>query len=53
MAIKTLIIINDTPFGTEKAYNTHRLAIQFGKDYKDKLHTQPSYHFGAIGRKLL
>jgi uncharacterized protein involved in oxidation of intracellular sulfur len=33
--MKTLIIINDAPYGTEKAYNALRLAIQIGKDYED------------------
>lgn len=33
--MKTLIIINDGPYGTEKAYNALRIAIQLGKDYKD------------------
>jgi sulfur relay (sulfurtransferase) complex TusBCD TusD component (DsrE family) len=32
--MKTLIIINDAPYGTEKAYNALRLAIQIGKDYE-------------------
>lgn len=31
--MKTLIIINDAPYGTEKAYNALRLAIQLNKDY--------------------
>lgn len=35
MAQKVLIIINDAPYGTEKAYNALRLAIQLGKDHKD------------------
>ena len=33
--MKTLIIINDAPYGTEKAYNGLRLAIQILKDYED------------------
>lgn len=33
--MKTLIIINDAPYGTEKAYNALRIANQLGKDYKD------------------
>jgi uncharacterized protein involved in oxidation of intracellular sulfur len=32
MAQKILILINDAPYGTEKAYNGLRLAIQLGKD---------------------
>ena len=32
--MKTLIIINDGPYGTEKAYNALRIANQLGKDYK-------------------
>ncbi len=32
MAQKVLIIINDAPYGTEKAYNALRLAIQLYKD---------------------
>ena len=32
--MKALIIINDAPYGTEKAYNALRLAIQIGKDYE-------------------
>lgn len=33
--MKVLIIINDGPYGTEKAYNALRIANQLGKDYKD------------------
>jgi uncharacterized protein involved in oxidation of intracellular sulfur len=32
MAQKILILINDAPYGTEKAYNAFRLAIQLDKD---------------------
>jgi len=32
MAQKILILINDAPYGTEKAYNALRLAIQLGKE---------------------
>lgn len=32
---KILILINDAPYGTEKAYNGLRLAIQLGKDHPD------------------
>ena len=32
--MKTLIIINDAPYGTEKAYNALRLANQLGKDHE-------------------
>ena len=35
--MKTLIIINDGPYGTEKAYNALRIANQLGKDYKDEM----------------
>jgi uncharacterized protein involved in oxidation of intracellular sulfur len=35
MAQKILIIINDAPYGTEKAYNALRLAIQLDKDHED------------------
>jgi uncharacterized protein involved in oxidation of intracellular sulfur len=31
---KVLIIINDAPYGTEKAYNALRLAMQIQKDYE-------------------
>jgi uncharacterized protein involved in oxidation of intracellular sulfur len=31
-----LIIINDAPYGTEKAYNAMRMAMQIGKDYPEK-----------------
>lgn len=31
---KVLILINDAPYGTEKAYNALRLAMQIQKDYK-------------------
>ena len=30
-----LILINDGPYGTEKAYNALRLANQLGKDHED------------------
>lgn len=33
MSQKILILINDAPYGTEKAYNGLRLAIQLGKDH--------------------
>lgn len=35
--MKTLIIINDPPYGTEKAYNAMRIANQLGKDYKEEM----------------
>jgi uncharacterized protein involved in oxidation of intracellular sulfur len=35
MTQKILILINDAPYGTEKAYNALRLAIQFGKDHAE------------------
>ncbi len=35
MAQKILIVINDAPYGTEKAYNALRLAMQLGKDHED------------------
>jgi uncharacterized protein involved in oxidation of intracellular sulfur len=31
---KILILINDAPYGTEKAYNALRLANQLGKDHE-------------------
>ncbi|MBN2762799.1 MAG: DsrE family protein [Bacteroidales bacterium] len=35
MKQKILILINDAPYGTEKAYNALRLAMQLGKDHSD------------------
>ena len=35
MAQKILILINDAPYGTEKAYNAFRLAMQLGKDHAE------------------
>ena len=35
MPQKILIIINDAPYGTEKAYNALRLAMQLGKDHPE------------------
>ena len=35
MTQKILILINDAPYGTEKAYNALRLAIQLGKDHEN------------------
>jgi uncharacterized protein involved in oxidation of intracellular sulfur len=32
---KILILINDGPYGTEKAYNALRLAMQIQKDFED------------------
>jgi uncharacterized protein involved in oxidation of intracellular sulfur len=32
---KILILINDAPYGTEKAYNAFRLAMQIQKDHED------------------
>ena len=34
--MKILIIINDGPYGTEKAYNALRIANQLNKDFPDK-----------------
>jgi len=33
--MKYLFIINDAPYGTEKAYNALRLAMQIQKDFSD------------------
>jgi len=33
--MKYLLIINDPPYGTEKAYNALRLAMQIQKDYPE------------------
>ncbi len=33
ITMNILIVINDAPYGTEKAYNALRLANQLGKDY--------------------
>lgn len=33
--MKILIIINDAPYGTEKAYNALRIANQLNKDHPD------------------
>lgn len=33
-----LIIINDAPYGTEKAYNALRMAMQLQKDHGDNVH---------------
>jgi uncharacterized protein involved in oxidation of intracellular sulfur len=35
MTQKILILINDAPYGTEKAYNGLRLAMQLQKDYEN------------------
>ena len=35
--MKILIIINDAPYGTEKAYNALRIANQLNKDYKEEV----------------
>jgi uncharacterized protein involved in oxidation of intracellular sulfur len=35
MTQKILIVINDAPYGSEKAYNALRLAMQIQKDYED------------------
>ena len=35
MSGKILILINDAPYGTEKAYNALRLALQLGKDHPE------------------
>ncbi len=34
--MKTLIIINDGPYGTEKAYNALRIANELNKDFPEK-----------------
>lgn len=31
---EVLILVNDAPYGTEKAYNAFRLAMQIQKDYE-------------------
>ncbi|MBI5857739.1 MAG: DsrE family protein [Sphingobacteriales bacterium] len=33
--MKILFIINDAPYGSEKAYNALRIANQLGKEHKD------------------
>ena len=33
--MKVLIIINDAPYGTEKAYNAMRLAMMIQKEHAD------------------
>ena len=33
--MKVLLIINDAPYGTEKAYNAMRLAMMIQKEYAD------------------
>ena len=33
--MKILILINDAPYGTEKAYNAFRLAMTLQKEYKE------------------
>ena len=35
MRQKILIVINDAPYGTEKAYNALRMAMQIGKDHAE------------------
>jgi uncharacterized protein involved in oxidation of intracellular sulfur len=35
--MKILIIINDGPYGTEKAYNALRMAMMFQKEHSDKV----------------
>jgi len=35
MAQNILILVNDAPYGTEKAYNALRLAMQLGKDHAE------------------
>jgi uncharacterized protein involved in oxidation of intracellular sulfur len=35
--MKYLFIINDAPYGTEKAYNALRLAMQIQKDFPDNV----------------
>jgi len=32
---KVVILVNDAPYGTEKAYNALRLAMQIQKDYEE------------------
>ena len=34
--MNTLVVINDAPYGTEKAYNAFRLANQVQKDYPEE-----------------
>lgn len=34
---KILIVINDAPYGTEKAYNALRLAMKLQSEYSDKI----------------
>jgi len=34
---KILIVINDAPYGTEKAYNALRMAITLQKEYSDNV----------------
>ena len=40
---KILIIINDAPYGTEKAYNALRLANQLGREHEQGRNQDFSY----------
>jgi uncharacterized protein involved in oxidation of intracellular sulfur len=51
MTKKVLIIINDGPYGTEKAYNALRLAIQLGKDH-DNVEVRVFLMADAVGCAL-
>ncbi len=43
-----LIIINDAPYGTEKAYNALRMAMTLQKEHGDKVEIKVLQHrFGA------
>lgn len=35
--MKILLVINDAPYGTEKAYNALRIAMQAQKDWSDEV----------------
>jgi uncharacterized protein involved in oxidation of intracellular sulfur len=47
-----LILINDAPYGTEKAYNAFRLAMQLQKDHADAVHVHVFLMADAVGCAL-
>jgi uncharacterized protein involved in oxidation of intracellular sulfur len=46
---KILIVINDAPYGTEKAYNAMRLAMTLASEHQESVQTQIFLMADAVG----
>jgi uncharacterized protein involved in oxidation of intracellular sulfur len=47
--MKLLVIINDAPYGSEKAYNALRIANEFGRNHPDEVEVRIFFLADAVG----